>query len=80
MAVFAKVDAGDIGHETMSLKKREQEQPGVLETALQEFLRVERYGKAGRRELVKEHQQAESSIVGQSPCGLRSLQDEVRDQ
>ena len=49
---------GDTGHDIMSLGKREKEQPGFMEQALQEFLRVQRFGKAAKRELVREHQQA----------------------
>ena len=48
---------GQSGHATMSLKKREQECPGFLGAALQEFLRVRRHGKAGKRALVREKQQ-----------------------
>ena len=55
---------GDTGHEIQSLKSREQEQPGFMEQALQEFLRVQRHGKAARRELVHVHRQAELGAAG----------------
>jgi hypothetical protein len=56
---------GDTKHEIMSLKNRDKEQPGFLEQALQEFLRVERHGKAGRRELVQEHRHVELGVAAQ---------------
>ena len=55
----------DSGHDVISLKTRERQQPGFMEEALQEFLRITRYGRTGRREVAVEHRRQEEGVVGQ---------------